>query len=142
MRIFNAHTSRDRRLDCVQHMLFNHIFDLKCRSKELDERYLSVLYRLLGLRESLLGKILNELEHHEKVVVRFDCISQGGHHSIKIGVFHADELRWDDLFEGLEGNISGLCISFGFGKGKEDEPWYFADEKQLRGRVLAKVFDI
>lgn len=129
-------------LDCVQRMLFNHFYDLTLRSNVMNEKYLKVFYRLLGLRESILNRILVELEQNEKVVVRFKCRSQDDTFTVDFNVFHVNKHRWEELFEGLEGNMNGLCISFDFGKGRENQPWYFVDEKHLRGRALAKVFGI
>ena len=142
MNIFRNRVSEETKLDCVQRMLFNHVIDLKKRKKEFDDIYLQQFYRLLGLRKLLLIKILRELERYEKVVVRFDCKNEGGCHKIEFGVFHADELRWEELFNGLEGNESGMCLTFCFDGDNENRPWYFANEGGLRGSILAKVFDI
>ena len=142
MQIFNNRVSEETKLDCVQRMLFNHVIDLKRVRKEFNDIYLQQFYRLLKLRKTLLSRILAELERYEKVVVRFDCKREGIIQSIEFGVFHADDCRWDDLFNGLEGNQSGLCITFCFDGNKDISPWYFCSERDLRGSVLSKVFDI
>ena len=142
MRLFHNNVSQETKLDCVQRMLFNHVMDLKRVRKEFNDIYLQEFYRLLKLRNTLLLRILSELEQYEKVVVRFDCKREGIIQSIEFGVFHADDCRWDDLFNGLEGNQSGLCVTFCFGGNKDTSPWYFCSEKDLRGSTLAKVFDV
>ena len=142
MNIFRNRVSEETKLDCIQRMLFNHVIDLKKCKKEFDDIYLEQFYRLLGLRKTLLIKILHELERHEKVVIRFDCKKDRRSHRIEFGVFHADDCRWDDLFNGLEGNQRGLCITFCFDGNKDGSPWYFCSERDLRGSALSKVFDI
>lgn len=142
MEVFSSKTSRERKLDCIQRMLFNHVIDFNKKDIEFDKTFLQLFYRLLGLRDNLLAKILNEIEHYKKVVVRFDCKNEGDSHSIDFGVFHADECRWEDLFEGLDSNQSGLCLSFCFNGDKDNSAWYFATEGELKKGVLAKVFDI
>ncbi len=142
MKVFNYHFSEEKKLDCVQRMLFNHVMDLKRVRKEFNDIYLQQFYRLLGLRKTLLAKILSELERYEKVVIRFDCMREGIIPSIEFGVFHADDCRWDDLFDGLEGNKSGLCITFNFDGKKDTSLWYFCSESELKGKVLARVLDV
>lgn len=142
MNIFRNRVSEETKLDCIQRMLFNHVIDLKKCKKEFDDIYLEQFYRLLGLRKTLLIKILHELERHEKVVIRFDCKKDRRSQKIEFGVFHADELRWEELFNGLEGNQSGMCLTFCFDNEIDNRPWYFSSESDLRGKVLAKVFDI
>lgn len=142
MYIFSNSINTEKKLDCIQRMLFNHVIDLKKREKEFNDIYLQQFYKLLGLRKNLLTKILNEIEHYEKVVVRFDCKREGVYYSIDFGVFHADECRWEDLFNGLDGNQSGLCLTFCFNGDETNRPWYFISENDLRGSVLSKVFDV
>ena len=142
MKIFSDRIQNEKKLDCIQRMLFNHIWDLNENSKKLNESFLQQFYRLLGFRKTLLTKILCELEHYDKVVIRFDFREKRDSRIIEFGVFHADELRWEELFKGLDGNQNGLCISFCFNDDKENSPWYYATESELRGAVLAKVFDV
>lgn len=144
MNIFNPKTPTDRRLDCVQRMLFNVVMNLKDFTDKLDEAYLQLFYRLLSYRVNTLTPILNAIEAHGKVIVFFEMKRGEGKHSLEFAVRTCDDkkVRWENLFDGLNGNADGLCINFCFDNDNESSPWYFFDEKDLRGRALAKVFDI
>ena len=144
MNIFNSKTPTDRRLDCVQRMLFNVVMNLKDFTDKLDEAYLQLFFRLLSYRANTLTPILNAIEAHGKVIVFFEMKKGEGKHSLEFAVRTCDdmEIRWENLFDGLNGNADGLCITFCFDNDNESSPWYFFDEKDLRGSVLSKVFDI
>lgn len=142
MNVFNYKTPTDRRLDCVQRMLFNHVMDLKKRRTEVDDIYLQHFYKLLGLRKTMLSEILSKLEMHEKVIVKFDLKDEGGKRSTQFKVFQADEYKWEDLLCGMKGNQSGMCLCFIIDGDIDNATWYFASEKQLKGSVLSKVLDI
>ena len=115
---------------------------LKINFKEMNNTYLQGFYRLLGLRKAVLTQILNALELHEKVIVAFDMDSRGKRPTLEFKVRSADDHRWEDLFDGLDGNCKGLCLTASFDGDGVNSPWLFFTEKELRGSALAKVFDI
>lgn len=142
MRIFRNRVSDETKLDCIQRMLFNYVMQLKMRLNCVDEYHLQSFYRLLTLRKSVLTQILNCLEKNEKVVVFLDFDVKGKEHSVMFNVSSVDEYSWDSLFDGLSGNRSGLCLTSAFNGDRASSPWLFLNESELRGKALAKVFDI
>ncbi len=142
MNVFHYGVSQETRLNCIQRMLFNFAIELKINFKEMNNTYLQGFYRLLGLRKAVLTQILNALELHEKVIVAFDMDSRGKRPTLEFKVRSADDHRWEDLFDGLDGNCKGLCLTASFDGDGVNSPWLFFTEKELRGSALAKVFDI
>ncbi len=142
MKIFNFCVSEETKLSCIQRMLFNYVMELKSHFNCVDECHLQSFYRLLTLRKSVLTQILNCLEKNEKVVVFLDFDVKGKEHSVLFNVSSVDEYSWDSLFDGLSGNRSGLCLTSAFNGDRANCPWLFLNESELRGKALAKVFDI
>lgn len=144
MNVFNYKTSTDRRLDCVQRMLFNVVMDLKGFTDKVDEAYLKLFFKLLSYRVNILTPILNAIEKHRKVIVFFEMKKGEGKHALELVVRTCDDKkdRWENYFDGLNSNADGLCINFCFDSDNENSPWYFFNEKDLRGGALAKVFDV